>query len=192
MSAPATPSPVTEHRGRWKWFLALGALLLVLGIVGSLATILELSSILLFGPLLLASSMVQLLVAFFAQEHKKESLLHFAAAVVEMILGFLIMAYPPERVGQLVALVAILLIVSGLLRLGRSLAKESRGRAWVVMTGVVAMLLGISVWVGGSATRLWLIGLCIAIDFLVHGVSWSAFAFMERGRQQMRSSPDGR
>lgn len=122
---------------------------------------------------------------FFAQEEKKESRLHFAAAVVEMILGFLLMAYPPDRVLQLIVLVAICLIVSGLLRLGRSLANTSRGRTWAIMTGIVALLLGISLWIGGPVARLWIIGLCIAIDFLVHGVSWSAVALAERRRLHM-------
>ncbi len=185
MNATVATSPATEHRGRWAWFLALGTLLLVFGIAGGLATLLEVTSILLFGPLLLASSLFQLTVAFFAQDKKKESRLHLAAAVVEMVLGFLIMAYPPERVGQLIVLVAIFLIVAGLLRLARSLAKKAHGRAWVAMTGVVALVLGVSVWIGGPVARISMIGVCIALDFIFHGMSWSALALAERKRVEM-------
>ena len=53
----ATLSQVTVHRARWKWFLGLGVLLLVLGIAGiSMATLLQFTSLLVFGPLLLCSS----------------------------------------------------------------------------------------------------------------------------------------
>jgi uncharacterized membrane protein HdeD (DUF308 family) len=56
MSQPATSSQATEQRARWKWFLALGAILLVLGMAGiGIATLLQFASLLVFGPLLLIS-----------------------------------------------------------------------------------------------------------------------------------------
>jgi uncharacterized membrane protein HdeD (DUF308 family) len=180
MTEPATSSQLTEHRARWKWFLALGAILLVLGIAGiSIATLLQLTSLLVFGPLLLASSILQLLTALFT-EKRKESLLHFAAAGLEAVLGFFIMANPPERIVGFITLIAIFLIVIGLARLARSLVTQSRGRAWTFVTGVIALLLGISVWIEGPAAKLGFVGLCIAVDFLCHGVSWSALALAER------------
>ena len=180
MSEQATSSRVSEHRARWKWFLALGVVLLVLGLAGvSVASLLELTSLLVFGPLLLASSIVQLLTALFG-EGRKERLLHFAAAGAEMVFGFLLMVNPPEKVVGLIALVAIFLVVVGLVRLVRSLVTRSRGRAWTLLAGVIALLLGISVWMGGSAAKLGFVGLCIAIDFLCHGVAWSALALAER------------
>src|SRR6516164_3388818 len=96
---------VSQHRSRWKWFLALGAVLLVLGIGGmTVATLLDLTSLLVFGPLLLASSIIQLLTAFFA-EAWKERLPHLVAAGLELVLGFLIMANPPQSLTGLIALI---------------------------------------------------------------------------------------
>jgi uncharacterized membrane protein HdeD (DUF308 family) len=188
MTESATSSQVTEHRARWKWFLALGATLLVLGIAGiSIATLLQFTSLLVFGPLLLASGVLQLFTAFLA-EKRKESLLHFAAAGLEIVLGILIMANPPERVVDLIVLVAIFLMVIGLVRLARSLVTRSRGRVWIVITGVIALLLGISVWIEGPVAKLGFVGLCIAVDFLCHGVSWSALALVERKPVQTTAS----
>lgn len=185
MIEPATLAQGTEHRARWKWFLTLGAILLVLGIAGiSVATLLQFTSLLVFGPMLLASSIIQLATAFFA-EKRKESLLHFAAAGLEAAFGFFVMGNPPERIVGLVTLIAIFLIVIGLARLARSLVTQSRGRAWTFLAGVVALLLGISVWIGGPAAKLGFVGLCIAIDLLCHGASWSALALAERKPDQM-------
>ena len=90
----ATASPETKHTVRWKWFLALGVGLLLLGLTGAGATtLLQLTSLLVFGPLLLTSSLMQFLIAFFAAK-EKERLLHFAAAGLEAVLGFFIMANP--------------------------------------------------------------------------------------------------
>lgn len=179
-AAPTLAPPAAERRARWKWFLALGALLLVLGVAGgTVATLLELTSVLVFGPMLLVSSIVQLVIAFVA-EKGKDSLLHFTAAGLEAALGFFIMANPPERLAGLVAWVAVFLVAVGLARLAPSLAAQSRGRGWLAVAGGTALLLGAAVWFGGSGVRLSFVGLCIAVDFLCHGVSWSALALAER------------
>jgi uncharacterized membrane protein HdeD (DUF308 family) len=94
MSEPATLLQVTDRRARWKWFIALGVILLVLGIAGiSVATLLQYTTVLVFGPMLLASSIIQLLTAFFA-EKREEYLLHFVAGGIEAVFGFFIMTYP--------------------------------------------------------------------------------------------------
>jgi uncharacterized membrane protein HdeD (DUF308 family) len=180
MSEPLTSSQRIGHRARWKWFLALGAVLLILGIAGaSLAIVLQLASLVVFGPLVLISSLLQFVTAIFA-EKRNERLLHLAAAGVEMVLGFAIMANPPEQGIGLIALVAVLLIVLGFARLARALATRSRGRAWFLVGAVVALLLGISVLIGGPTAKLGFVGLCLAVDFLCHGFVWSAVALAER------------
>jgi uncharacterized membrane protein HdeD (DUF308 family) len=167
-------------RVRRLWFLVLGALLLALGAVsGVLAGLLEVTSVLVFGPLLLVGSLMQFLTAVFA-EQRKERWPHFAAAAVEAFFGFAIIAYPVHRVLGLVALVAIYLLVVALVRLGRSLAVQSRERAWTVMTGIVALLLGVSLLIGWPVTKLWLVGVCIAVDFISRGVSSTALAIADR------------
>ncbi|HTU17532.1 MAG TPA: DUF308 domain-containing protein [Gemmataceae bacterium] len=179
MAELTTAPPQREHSVRRRWFLALGVGLLLLGLAGAgVTTLLELTSLFVFGPLLLASSLMQMLIAFFA-EKRKERLLHFSAAGLEGIVGFFLMAHPLLRVVNLIALIAIFLIVGGLIRLARALATQSPGRAWIVVTGAVALLLGISVWLGWPIARLWFVGLCIAIDFLCHGLCWSAVVLAE-------------
>jgi uncharacterized membrane protein HdeD (DUF308 family) len=180
MAQLTTASLEKEHSVRWKWFLVLGVVFLLLGLMAAGATtLLELTSLLIFGPLLLASSLIQLLTAFFAGKGK-ENVLHMIAAGLEAVLGSFIMANPLPNVASLIALIAIFLIVAELIRLARSLAMKSRGRAWVVLTGVVALLLGISLWLGWPFDKLWFVGLCIAVDFACHGISWSALALAEK------------
>src|SRR5262249_44612504 len=96
----------------------------------------------------------------------------------------------PQRVVGLLVVVVIFLVVGGLARLARLLAAQSRARAWTVMTGVIALLLGISVWIGWPDGKLWFVGLCIAVDILCHGLSWSALALAERKALQEPVSPE--
>lgn len=172
-------SQPSERRPARKWFLALGGLLLVLGVAGAAATLLELSFVLIFGPLLLVSSLMQLLTSFFA-ETGREKRLHFAAAGLEAVLGFFIMANPPQRLIGLIALIGVVFVVIGIVRLARSMITESHGKGWMILAGIVSLLVGLCVWTGWPDARLWFVGLCIAIDFICHGVSWSALALSER------------
>jgi uncharacterized membrane protein HdeD (DUF308 family) len=186
MTESASSAHAIDHRGRWKWFLALGVVLLVLGIAGagvaSVASLLEYSSLLVFGPFLIASSLFQALTAAFG-ETRKERILHLLAAGVEGVLGIFIMANPLQNVGGLVALIAILFILGGAARLARALEAQSRGRGWGFVAGVVALLLGICIWTGWPVDKPWFVALCIVVDLICHGASWSALALAERRRQ---------
>jgi uncharacterized membrane protein HdeD (DUF308 family) len=180
MTELTTHAEGTRRGDPWKWSLALGAGLLVLGLAGAgAATLLELTSLLAFGPLLLASSLLQFLTGFFAGKGK-EGLLHLAAAAPEAVLGFFIMARPFPVEVSLIAWVAIGLMASGLLRLVGSLRHPSRGRGWIAVAGVTASVLGICVWAGWPVAGLSFVGLCLAVDFFCHGASWSAFALAAR------------
>jgi uncharacterized membrane protein HdeD (DUF308 family) len=139
----------------------------------------ELASFFIFGPLLLASSLFQFLTALYAEKGKKR-LLHIAAAGLEGIFGFWVMAHPRENLAGLLALVAAFLVAGGLARLARSLTMRPHVRAWTIGTGVVALLLGISVWIEWPATSLWIVGLFLGVDFVCHGISWSIIALAER------------
>jgi uncharacterized membrane protein HdeD (DUF308 family) len=185
MTQAAVSSQLTTHHNNvWKWLLALAAVLLVLGIAGvSVATFMELTSVLLFGPMLLISATMQALVALFERD-RKESVLHFAASGLEAALGFWIMANPLEKVVDLVVVLAIFFLVSGLIRLGRSLITRSPGRGWSVVAGVVALVLGVCVWLRWPDSKWWFLGLCIAIDFLCRGVTWSVLAMSARKPDQ--------
>jgi len=125
--------------------------------------------------MLLVSATIQALLGFF-EEKRKESILHFVASGLEAALGFWIMAHPFENVVDLIVVLAIFFLVSGVMRLGRSLIARSPGRAWHVVAGIVALVLGACVWLRWPDSRWWFLGLCLAIDFLCRGITWSALA----------------
>jgi uncharacterized membrane protein HdeD (DUF308 family) len=173
MTAFTTPSQGTEHRARWKWFLALGVLLLVLGGAGiGFASLVEITTVLIFGPLLLASSLVQFLLAFFV-ETGRDRILRYVAAGAEMILGFVVIAHPLPNVINLITVIAVGLITIGLIHLARALMTRDRGREWAVVVGIIVLIMGVSVLVSPDP-RLWFVGVCLAGVVFCHGVSWSA------------------
>jgi uncharacterized membrane protein HdeD (DUF308 family) len=188
MAGSISSSQATEPCARRRWFRALGAFLIALGAAGvGVAALPELTAGLVFGPLVLAGSLFQFATAIFA-EKERERLGHLASAGLEAVFGFLIMTHPLRNVVSLIALVAIFLTAIGLIRLARALTARSRGRAWAVMAGIIALLLGASLWVGWPAVKWWFAGLCIASDFIAHGVSWYAIALAGRTTVQAPAS----
>jgi uncharacterized membrane protein HdeD (DUF308 family) len=179
MAELTTSAQAADRRIRWQWLLALGVVLLLLGLASAGATtLLELTSLLMFGPLLLASSLVQFVTAFITGTGLGR-FLQYAAAGLEAVLGFLIMAHPVVLLTDLVVVTAAFLMAIGLVRMARSLVTHSPGRAWAFMAGGAALILGICVWLQLPVSGLWFVGLCIALDFLCHGVSWCAVALAE-------------
>jgi uncharacterized membrane protein HdeD (DUF308 family) len=159
--------------------LALCVVLLLLGLASAGATtLLGLTSLLVFGPLLLASSLIQLLTAFITGAGPGR-FQQYAAAGLEALLGFLIMANPFFVLTDLVVMIAAFLMAIGLVRMARSLVTHSPGRAWAFMAGGSALVLGICIWLQLPVSEVWFVGLCIALDFICHGASWSAAALAE-------------
>ena len=178
MTGQTTAPNFGQRRTRWKWFLGLGVLLLCFGIAGGSATSLtEFTSVVIFGPMLLASGILQLVMAI-PLEKKSQRFMHLAAAAIEMIFGFTIMAHPLVTTVNLIAVIAIFLVLAGLIRLARSFF-ELHGRKWTFATAIIALFLGASVWSGWPSAAFWFVGLCITIDFMCHGVSWIGVALAE-------------
>jgi uncharacterized membrane protein HdeD (DUF308 family) len=183
MSTSTDATVGAEHASQRKWFLALGVLLLILGIAGiGVAGFLEATSVLILAPLLLVSSLIQLVTAFFAEKGQAKNL-HYVAAGLEAIFGFVVMANPFQTLAGLITVAAILWIVIGLARVVRALLAHTHARSWMILAGVVAILLGISLLTGVSPAKLWVIAACIGVDFVCHGLSWSLVAMTDHKPQ---------
>ena len=135
MAHRATAYRATAYRGRWKWYLATGLVLLLLGLASAGATgMLQVASLVIFGPLLLASSLLQFFTAFLAEDGRRRYLRYLAAGL-EAVLGFVIMAQPIVVVTDMAVLVAILVMFIGLTRLADAVLAHAPQRPWLLMVG---------------------------------------------------------
>ncbi|MHB1425134.1 MAG: HdeD family acid-resistance protein [Gemmataceae bacterium] len=161
-----------ESQGNGRWFLILGVALILLGVVelGSVA-VRELLAILVLGPLLIASGILQILLAFFSRR-QREAPLHLVAAALDLVMGFLVVVHPHNTVDDLILVLASFLMLGGVSRILSSVLLRYRSWGWIVGAGIVAVILGLVVWHEDAFRRLWLVGACVAADFISHGVSW--------------------
>lgn len=164
------------------WFLAVGATLVLLGAVALGATVvLNVASLMVLGPLFLANSVCQLILMAF-RGPLRGRLLHLSSALLSMVVGFLILAHGDEAGTDVALLLAAFLLVAGSIRIAGSWDANLPAPGWLMATGVLALALAFCVWAQAPTRGLWLISICVALDFLGHGATWLWFSMLVRGK----------
>ena len=157
-------------REHWGWMLALGSLMVVLGVIGLYMTAtFTIASVLLFGALLLIGGVARLLEAFRALGWKSV-LLHILIAVVYLAAGGIALYDPVAASLSLTLFIVAMLFVTGVLRAVIALQmRPVKGWVWVLGTAIISVLLGVLIFLQWPVSGLLAIGLFVAIELLVDG-----------------------
>jgi uncharacterized membrane protein HdeD (DUF308 family) len=147
--------------------------LCLLGAAALGASILDLISVVVFAPLFLTLGVLQIIFAFLLHAGKA-SWLSLLAAALNMTLGFLLLAHPHMGGIEISLIVAGFLVAFGLVRAGRAYAAGTSRGGWLLVAGIVALLLAACVWLRWPFPGMWFIGVCLALDLIVHGLTESA------------------
>jgi uncharacterized membrane protein HdeD (DUF308 family) len=155
--------------------------------------LLNVISVLLLGPLFLAVGFLQVLLSFMF--HKgKETWLILLAAALNVTMGFLILAHPHLAGIEIALIAAGFLVAIGLVRAGRAYAAGKSRGGWLLVAGLVALLLAACVWLRWPFPGMGLIGACLAIDLIVHGMAESASSLttteFRDSREPTRPAPE--
>jgi uncharacterized membrane protein HdeD (DUF308 family) len=156
------------HRS-WGWFVALGLLLIVLGVIcvlGEVAT--TVISVLVLGWLLLLSGIIALVHAFQTRTWNG-FFLYLLSAVLRGLTGFLLVRYPLAGAFSLTLLLATLFIVGGVFRLVGAFSLRFPMWGWTAVSGAIAVLLGVMLLSQLPASSLWFLGLAVGIDLIFEG-----------------------
>jgi uncharacterized membrane protein HdeD (DUF308 family) len=162
----------------WIWYVILGAVCTLLGIVGvvdlGMAYVLTEYSVLLFGFLFTFAGIAQMVGGLFVRP--------LTSAVLQILCGILYLAAggfaiiePGLAATIYTLLLAIALIVGGAMRVVLAFLHQ-RVITWLMLAlgGIVTMLVGVYIlrrWPWDSA---WVIGVFFAIDLIFQGSSWIA------------------
>jgi uncharacterized membrane protein HdeD (DUF308 family) len=169
-------SAEAELRPRWGWFVALGVVLLVLGVLafGNLL-IATVASVVFVGALMVIGAIAQIIHAFRVKRWGGfffwllSGLLYGAA-------GILTFYNPALAAAALTLVLAAALIASGILRIWSSFRlRPQTGWGWLLASGVITLVAGVVVALGWPVNTLWLLGLVLAIDLTFQGVAAIAF-----------------
>ena len=145
------PNPLLCRK--WGSFLALGAILVVLGTLalGS-AFWTTFASVLLFGAVLAGAGIAQVVHAFWAPEWRG-FFGQLLVGILGIVVGGLMIMNPLLGALSLTLLLATLFIASGLFRIATSFFGKVEHWGWLLFNGIVTLALGLFVlaqWPAGS------------------------------------------
>ncbi len=166
-------SPSDSHvRAKWGWFVALGVLLLVLGVIAFAnlfaATVV---SVLYVGMVMIIGGVLEIVHAF---QVKRWGGFFFwlISGLIYGAAGVIVFYNPLLAAAALTLLLAVSLIVSGAIRAGSSFQlRPQPGWGWIMASGVVTFLAGLVFLIGWPVNTLWLLGIVLAVDLTFQGVS---------------------
>lgn len=171
---------VDTLRKQWGWFLLLGILLIILGLISiTAATVVTEISVILFGALLLGGGIVQIAYAFWMHQWGG-FFLSLLAGILYTITGFLLLAHPTAGALSLTLLLAAFYMVGGIFRLVSAAMMHFEHWGWAFFSGLIKLCLGLLILLGWPATGLWVFGLFIGIDLLFFGWFWVLIALTAR------------
>jgi uncharacterized membrane protein HdeD (DUF308 family) len=165
---------------QWWIFFILGLISVFVGLVAiSSAFVATLASVTVFGVLLLISGATEVIHAVMVRNLKGFAL-HLLAAALYLLVGLFMLEDPIQAAVVLTLVLAASFIVAGVLRIIFTLAVRFCGWPWVLVNGLVDLILGIMIWNRWPESSLWVIGLFVGIDLLLHGWSWVVLALTVR------------
>jgi uncharacterized membrane protein HdeD (DUF308 family) len=165
-----------EIRSSWGWFLALGILLVALGVACIVYNVTAtVTTVLVFGWLLLISGVFALVQAFTIGTWGG-FFLYLLGALLRGFTGYLLVRYPVIGAESLTLLLGSFFIVGGLFRAIGSGMAQFPNWGWALFSGIVSVALGVMVLWQMPITGLWFIGFAIGVDLIVDGIAVSSFA----------------
>ncbi len=169
-----------ELRRHSGWFLALGIILIILGIIALAYVVLAtIVSVLVFGILLLIGGVIELIHAF--RTHRWGGFfLHLLTGLLGIVVGWMFVRHPVAGALTLTLLLGAFFLVEGIFRLAGAFFLRFPRWGWAVFGGMITGVLGILLLLQWPVSALWFIGLAIGIDMIFRGWAWVMLALIAR------------
>jgi len=158
--------------GHGGWLLAVGIILIILGMIAAGATVaVTLASVMLYGFLLLIGGISEGIHSFAARKWSG-FFSHLAIAILYVIAGGYMIRQPVVSSMIFTLVLGYAILITGICRIILAFRLHGeRNWGWVLVSGIVAVLLGGIILARWPVSGLTIIGLFVAIELLING--WS-------------------
>jgi uncharacterized membrane protein HdeD (DUF308 family) len=170
---------------KWGWLLALGILMIVLGVLAIAAPKpATLAVQFLLGWILVVGGIAEGIHAFMAQGWRG-FLFELLSAILYLVVGVLLLTNPIGGALALTIVLAVFLIVEGIFKILMAFrVRDHRGWGWLAASGVLSVILGLMIWAEWPYSGLWVIGLLVGIQLVFTGWSLVMLALAARAHRQ--------
>jgi uncharacterized membrane protein HdeD (DUF308 family) len=166
-----------ELRKQWGWCVALGALLVLVGIYAiSSGTAATIASILVLGAAIFVAGIFQIAAAF-AARGAGHVILALLTGVLDSVVGLMLVQHPGVGALTITLLLAALFVFGGLYRLVIALWLQFPHYGWVACSGLVTFALGVMLWMQWPLSAEWFIGFAVGLNFIFTGIAWSTLGW---------------
>ena len=159
---------VTKDRKR---LMGYGILSIIFGFIGLyMSTVMTMTTILILGIFMIVVGVVFLVEAFSSPDWQGK-LINLGLSILYIGAGTVTVVNPVATAVWFTLFLAIFLAMIGILRIIMAFQIKSRTRAWawVAFGGMLNILLGVLVYMGWPESGLWVIGMFISIELIIHG-----------------------
>lgn len=182
LAAIESPEGREALRAGWGWYLALGIVLAVLGVLAIGASVTAtLVSTLVLGWALIIGGVLSAVHAFWRRKWSG-FFLDLASGVLYLVVGVMVVTHPMRSAVALTLLIAALLVVGGVFRVVAAAATRYPHWPWLMLSGVVSAVLGGMIWAQWPVSGLWVLGTFVGVDLVLNGASLTALALAVRKR----------
>jgi len=167
---------VSDLRTEWRWFLALGIALTLLGVAAILYDVTATTvSIYAIGIFLCIAGVAQLLAAFQARG-AGHVILFLLVGALELVVGVVLMRDTAAGAASVTLILAVYFMFSGLFRVFYELWAQLPQYGWAVFSGVVTFALGVILCMEWPNASAWFLGFAVGLNFVLLGIAWTALA----------------
>jgi uncharacterized membrane protein HdeD (DUF308 family) len=179
-TAAAVEAAVAENR---TWFIILGALLIILGVVAiAFPFMTTIAAKVFFGWLFLIGGIIQIVHAFSTQKWSAFFLSLLVGALYVLAGGWLAFL-PLTGILTLTIFLAAMFIVQGVLECGMAFRMRPReGWVWMLISGVIAIIVGAMIFGRLPSSAIWAIGLLVGINMISTGFAYLLLALVAAKR----------
>jgi uncharacterized membrane protein HdeD (DUF308 family) len=165
------------------WYLIQGVLMVLAGIVALVYPFVStVALVVVLGWLLILSGVVQG-ISLIGAQNVPNFWLQLVSAVLSIIIGVIFLRRPGEAVVTLTLLLIVFFMVEGFAKLIFSLTiRPLPNWGWVLASGIIGILMSLSLLTNLSTTAVWLLGVLLGIQLICEGVALSSLAWQVRRR----------
>ena len=166
---------------KWGWFLALGIVLILVGIAAICFPFVSTVAAKIFlGWLFLIGGVMMIIHAFSAQGWGG-FLWSLLIGVLYVVAGGYLAFFPLTGLLTLAIFLAILFVAEGIMEMIMAFrVQPSEGWGWLLLSGIAALAVGVLIALGLPSSATWALGLLVGINLLFSGWSYVFLALSGR------------
>jgi len=103
------------------------------------------------------------------------------SAIAFFIGGLYILTHPQLAIGTLTALLAVVIVAAGVFDIITYFRlQREHPSGWILLNGIVALVLGVLIWVQWPSSSTWAIGTLVGVNLLMTGITRLIFGMAGR------------